>query len=513
MNRIVLRGRYVVTEPGDLPGGGMIEDGALLIEDGRVVFAGRAAELEGVEGVAVLGSERHLVIPGLSNAHTHGRGLMGIQTGMPDGYFEPWLLDYWVQHPLDVYRDTLFANMRMIRSGVTRVMHSGYSRDWSRTEDEVRDTLRAYADCGLRVAYAVGMENRNTFVYEDNDEFLARLPADLAARVKTQFGNLGPANAERTFDFISELCAEYAGHPAIRIFLGPTGPEWCSDELLARCAAEAERLDTGMHLHCLESLFQREYAARAYNRTSIEIIRDLGVAGPRTSIAHGTWASRSDFDILAQTGTTVCHNASSNLRLRVGIAPVAQMLEAGVRVAIGMDGQTLNNDDDILQEMRLVRTLHRLPRNAGFNKEIDSFEILRMATLNGAHATSFGPETGRLAPGCLGDAVVLDYDAVTHPHVGPEIHPVDALVQQGKASHIDAVVIGGRPVFADGEFTELDEARNARELGEIAAQPLPEGFQAMRKVMRELQPHVQAFYAAWEAKTLNEPGYLPNALG
>jgi 5-methylthioadenosine/S-adenosylhomocysteine deaminase len=513
MSRIVLRGRYVVCEPGDLPGGGMIENGALLIEDGRVRFAGRAADLEGIEGVQTLGSERHLVIPGLSNAHTHGRGLMGIQTGMPDGYFEPWLLDYWVQHPLDVYLDTLYANMRMIRSGVTRVMHSGYSRDWSRTEDEVRDTLRAYADCGLRVAYAVGMENRNTFVYEDNEAFLARLPENLASRVKAQFDNLGPANAARTFEFIAELCAEYAGHPAIRIFLGPTGPEWCSDDLLARCAAQAERLDTGIHLHCLESLFQREYAARAYNRTSIEILRDLGITGPRTSMAHGTWASQSDFAILAETGTTVCHNASSNLRLRVGIAPVAQMLDAGVRVAIGMDGQTLNNDDDILQEMRLVRTLHRLPRGPGFDAEIDSFEILRMATLNGARATNFGPEAGRLAPGCLGDAVVLDYDALTHPHVGPEIHPIDALVQLGKASHIDAVVIGGRPVFAEGEFTELDEAGIAQELGAIAAQPMPEGSRQMRQVMGELQPHVQAFYAEWEAKTLSKPGYLPNALG
>ena len=512
MSRIVLRGRYVVTEPEDLPSGGMIENGAVLIEDGRVAFAGPAGELGRVEGADVLGSERHLVIPGLVNAHTHGRGLMGLQTNIPDGYFEPWLLDYWVQHPLDVYLDTLYANTRMIRSGVTQVMHSGYSRDWSRTEEEVRDTLRAYADSGLRVAYAVGMENRNTLVYEDNDAFLARLPGNLAARVRAQFDSLGPANAERTFGFIAELCAEYAGQEGIRIFFGPTGAEWCSDELLERVAREAERLDAGIHLHCLESLFQREYAERAYNRSSIEIIRDLGIAGPHTSIAHGTWAAQSDFAILCETDTTVCHNASSNLRLRMGIAPVAQMQEAGVRVAIGMDGQTLNNDEDMLQEMRLVRNLHRLPQGPGFDPEMTSFDILRMATVNGAEATNYGKATGRLAKGCLGDAVILDYDAITLPYISPEVHPVDALVQMGKAAHIDAVVIGGRPVFADGEFVRLDEAEIARNLGEIAAQPPPEGFREMRRVMGELKPHVVAFYAEWEMKTLNEQGYLVNAL-
>ena len=109
----------------------------------------------------------------------------------------------------------------------------------------------------------------------------------------------------------------------------------------------------------VESSYQKEYGLKAWGKTPVAHLQDLAFLGPELSCAHAVWLTGDDIQLLAQSETSVCHNASSNLRLKNGIAPVTEMAARGVNVAMGTDSTALNDDDDMVQEMRLVNHLHR----------------------------------------------------------------------------------------------------------------------------------------------------------
>ncbi len=498
MSIILLRGGHVVTDPATLSEDGVIADGAVVVEDGEVKATGDYPAMHArYPDADEIGSERHLVLPGLINAHHHGAGVMAPHFGLADDYLEAWLPDNWRMPPLDAYLDTLYATMRMIRSGVTCVLHMAYPRDWWDSGEESRDTLRAYADSGMRVAYALSTADRNTFVYQNDADFIASLPEHLSTRINALFDDLDSADGADYFELVEEHREQYADNSRIRLLFSPSGPEWCSDELLEQMGAAAERLDTGFHFHLLESPLQRAFAQRFYDTGMIEHLDSLGLLGPRTSLAHGTWLSQADIALCAERGVAVCHNASSNLRLRVGIAPVPAMLDAGLTVAIGMDSNTLANDEDMLAELRLVRSLHRMPRGLRFWRCPDAHDVFRMATLSGARATGFGDTIGRLTVGAQADAVLIDYDRMTAPYIAPGSDPIEALLQLGQANHVDTVMIAGRVILASGRFTTLDEEAIAAELGSIAAADPPDRVIRFNALMADLRPHVAAFYEDW----------------
>jgi len=500
MSRLLLRGRYVVHDPAALPDGGMIEDGALLVEDGKVVEVASWVDLEPRAGDAErLGSGRHLVIPGLVNAHHHGRGIGALQLGVRDDYLERWMLDFWAEAPLDVYLDTLYSNLNMICSGVTSVIHSGYARVPGALEEEVHDALRAYSDTGLRVAYAVGIEDEIKFVYGDNEAFLATLPGDLASAARPLVEPLGEAAIERYFAFIDELAAETADNPLIDLLYGPSWPVWCSDRLLRRVAEEAGQSGRGVHLHVLESPLEREYGLQTYGTSTVKHLAELGLMGPHTTFAHGTWLSDADIELCAEHGVSVCHNPGSNLRLRNGIAPVGALLERGVNVGLGMDSTGMSHDDDMLQEMRLAALLHRLPKGQRFSRCPDAFDIFRMATTGGARAAATDKQSGALTPGSLADAVVIDFDAMTAPYLDAGVHPVEALVMMGRATQVESVVINGEVVLRDGVPTRVDRNEIQEKLRAFARMPPSSERQSFLTTVEALRPYVSGYYANWHA--------------
>lgn len=160
-----------------------------------------------------------------------------------------------------------------------------------------------------------------------------------------------------------------------------------------------------MHMHLIETAYQKEYARRRGGGTAVEYLRDHGLLVPRMTLGHGTWLTEGDIELAADTGTHVCHNASSNLRLRSGIAPVNRLEARGVNVGLGMDEAGINDDRDMLQEMRVVLNVHREP---GFDDSVPtSAQVLRMATASGAQTTPFGTEVGVLEVGKAADMVIM----------------------------------------------------------------------------------------------------------
>ena len=197
MSDVIVRG---VTVTGDVssPTGEIVPDGAVAIQGATIAAVGSFDHVrKRFEHADIVGSERHVVMPGLINTHHHGWGLTTFQLGAKDDLLEPWIIDFMrAMRPIDPYLDTLWADLQNIRSGVTTVLHAGIGRDWSAYEGEVREKLRAHADSGIRAAYALHVRDQNTFVYQDDDEFLRSLPADLAQRLRAVLAEMSPLSPD-----------------------------------------------------------------------------------------------------------------------------------------------------------------------------------------------------------------------------------------------------------------------------------------------------------------------------
>ena len=509
--RKLVRGRYLVTDPTGLPESGLVEDAALLVEGSRIAEIGEWRALrQRFPDAETFGSAHHLVLPGFVNAHHHGRGLSSVQLGVPDDVVERWLLDYWRMPPLDVYLDTLYSSLRMLRSGVTTVIHSSYAREWGGIEAETRDALRAYADSGQRVAYAVGFDDRVQMVFGDEAAFLDSLPEDLALRTRALLKPADEAEVDRYFSFVSALAEQGSANPALRVLHGPSWHVWCSRPFLARVAEDARDKDLGIHTHVLESPLERDHAMHAYGTDCVSYLKELGFQGRKVSFAHGTWFSEADIAKCAESGISVSHNPSSNLRLRNGIAPVAGMLEGGVNVALGMDSWGVSSDDDILSELRLASLLHRLPSRQRFDACPDAFDLLRMLTVNGAQAATFGDGLGRLLPHCPADAVLVDFDRMTGPFLDQAVHPVEAFVQLARREHIDTVIAAGEPLWHEGRCPRVDEEGLERELAAVARALPSEAFAAFSQTLRDLHPYLARHYEDWPAVEALHPFYVVN---
>ena len=406
MAATLVRGRYVLVRA-ELDGSSLVlSDGAVAHEGGVVTDVGGFEDLRRRHPEAeVIGNGRQFLIPGLVNAHHHGRGVTGFQMGQADGPLEPWIHRGWGRQPLDLRLMTLYTVMQMVRSGTTTVMHNQSSGPADRTVPEAEETLDAFQEAGMRVAFSVAYRSQCMVVYGDDDEFLAGLPRDLAEGVR------GIIRAtDRTLDDYLALSRDFArrhaGSESVRVLLSPQNYQWADEESLGRIGDAARADGLGVHTHLVETAYQRRYAERLHGgQTPAQRLREIGFLGRGVSVAHGVWLTKDDIRILAETGTGVSHNPSSNLRLHSGIAPVLEMLGQGVTVGQGTDSNALNDDDDMLQEMGLTLRLHRPPGME--NAPITPHQALHMATLGGADLTMYGGEVGSLEVGRRADMALI----------------------------------------------------------------------------------------------------------
>jgi cytosine/adenosine deaminase-related metal-dependent hydrolase len=260
-----------------------------------------------------------------------------------------------------------------------------------------------------------------------------------------------------------------------------------------------------MHMHLLETPYQKAYALKRTGGSAFEHVRKMGLAGPRLTIGHGVWMTERDIDQCAETGTRLCHNCSSNFRLKSGIAPLNRFRARGIPVAIGIDEAGLNDDRDMLQEMRLVLRAHREPGLG--SPHPSAAAVLRMATEHGADTTPFGSSIGRLSPGCLADAVVLDWRQVTYPYQSPDVPPLDVLVQRARSSAVKSVLVGGRTIYSNGRFDGVDRDEVLAEIARRLAVPLTAAEQERRSLAAAVVPVVRRFYENYIEDAEPQPFY------
>lgn len=498
MSSSLIRGRYILTRAKDRHSIEMLEDAALLQRDGEIVDMGPYRTLKPRYADAPeVGSQAHLVMPGLVNAHHH-IGVTHPVAGCMDGPLELWLAEVWARRDVEPYLDTLWGATQLLRSGVTTVMHNVVRWIVPSGDNllEVSDAiLRGYRKAGMRVAYSVGMKEHNLVTYGSDEQFLRGLPAtlaeDLGKRIRDSMA------ADEYLGLFETLHARHAaeGGDRLRLLLSPSNVQWASDSLLNGAKTLAEKYAAGIHMHLAETPYQEMYAQRRYGKSAVSHLSELGFLGPELSCAHGVWLGEDDLERLAAARAVICHNPSSNLRLSSGVAPVKRMLDRGIAVAFGTDSSGINDDQELLQEVRLASALHR---GVGHDApRLTPADLLQMATLSGARACRLEHRVGTLESGKRADVVLVNLDRLTDGLGESELDVTELLFQRGRDRHIDAVLVDGEIVFADGKPTHFDSAAVASELRERFARPRAIHEERRRAVAHALRPYVREFYRSW----------------
>lgn len=487
-----------------------IADGAVVVIGDKVEEVGRFDDLSAkYPGADVIGGKQFLAIPGLVNGHSHGRGLTDFQRGGLDNTLESWLLDTRKYVPIEPYDDCALSAIRLLKCGVTTTMHNHILKDPINYRAEHDAAISAFVDAGMRVQFNPGVRNDNPFVYGDNKGFVDSLPNDLRQILTRPL----PEGAFSGEDFVPEcrrLKVEAEG-PRVRPGFGPLAPQWVTKELLLEIRRAADELSAPIHVHAAQSIFQKVYSLKTYGKSLIAHMHDIGFLGEGLVIGHCTWPTESDIELLAKTGTGVTHHPSCNLRVRNGISPAWHMLRAGVTVGLGMDGKSINDDDDFIQEMKMCYLLHRLTSLELHSPHMTAREVFRMATENGAKLLGFATELGRLEPGRLADVALLDYRAMCAPFVDPGHDPIDVLLYRAVGRHVHTVMVGGEIIVEDGKVLTLDEASIGGRLAEQAARPRTDQEKRVVEVMDRLQTFVIEYYRGWATEVSTEPFYTVNS--
>ena len=259
MSSSIIRGKHVITRVIGDNASEVIDDGAVYQENGAIVEVGSYQDLgERYSPDEVVGDGSHLVMPGLVNAHHHV-GLTPFQLGSPDLALEPWIVVRTMNRDVDNYLDTLYCAIQMIEAGITTVMHNHAT--WRKTEgsgfhDSGAHVLQAYQDAGMRVAFSFSHRDQNRVVYQNDEQFLATLPPDLAARINRRLLETQMSTEEYVALF-KGLSQDFSEDPRIRVFLSPGNVQWCSDPFLQAVKEAAGEHGTGIHIHLQESFYQK----------------------------------------------------------------------------------------------------------------------------------------------------------------------------------------------------------------------------------------------------------------
>lgn len=367
--------------------------------------------------------DRHALIPGLVNAHTHAA--MSLFRGLADDLpLMTWLTEHiwpaeqqWIS-PEFVYDGTLLATAEMIRGGTTCFNDMYFFPD---------ETARAATDAGIRAVIGMIMIDFPTAWASGPDEYLSKG---------------------------LELRDRYLKDPLISTLFAPHAPYTVSDAPLEKIQMLSEELETGIHIHVHETADEISQSTATHNERPLARLDRLGLLSPQLLAVHMTQLSPDEIALVAERGAHVIHCPESNLKLASGFCPIHALHEAGVNVALGTDGAASNNDLDMLGEMRTAALLAKAV--SGNASAVPAHMALRMATINGAKALGLGDVCGSLEPGKVADIVAINLDAI---ETSPVFHPVSQIVYAASRSQVSDVWVNGRRLLKDGRLTTLNEGQ------------------------------------------------------
>jgi 5-methylthioadenosine/S-adenosylhomocysteine deaminase len=456
------------------------------------VTPARTIRIDGDRLAAVepaLQGEPVLAMPVLVNAHDHARAVRSSSFGAGGKPLETWLHYLALLPSVDPYLASAVSLARSALGGAGVVMVH-YTRVQGLTDlpTEVSEVARAARDVGVRVGFAVAMRDCNPLVYGPSEPILASLSTTAQEQISRKFIRTPLPPAEQ-LAMVAAVAAA-AASPTFDVQYGPQGVQWCTPELLAAIAEASQRTGRRVHMHLLETRYQRDWADGAYPEGIVRYLDRIGLLSPRLTLAHCTWARPEELELIAERGATIAVNTNSNLGLRSGVAPLAEMLRRGCRVALGLDGLALDEDDDALREMRIAHLLHA---GTGFRIDVDRSSVLRMAFVNGRRSVLNTDDGGALANGAPADILLLDWNAVDDDRLRPDLDPLDLLFARTTARHIREVIVAGRSIVRDGRVTGIEFPAMRTELMDRLRSGLQENA-SLANALGELEGAIAAHF-------------------
>jgi len=429
---LIVKGSHVVTmDTADT----VIENGAIAIDDGVIVAIGSAADIDATySAVETLDGDKRVVMPGLVNGHSHAA--MTLLRGVADDLaLMDWLQNYIFPAEVE-FVDTEFVRIgtelacwEMIRGGTTTFVDMYYYPD---TISEVIDS------CGMRALVSATVIDQRSPDAENADDSIAK----------------GNGYIERWQDKNSRITP----------ILGPHANYTLNAEQLKATRAAAMTYGVPISIHVSESPFELQYSQDTYGMTSIEFYESIGFFEGPTIAAHVVWPTDKEIPILVDRKVGVIHNPTSNMKIASGIAPIAKMLEAGVRVGLGTDGAASNNDLDMWEEMRLASFLQKVDR---MDPEVlPATTVLGMATIGGATAIGLGDKVGSLEVGKRADLIQVAFEDVHHV---PTFDVISHLVFVSDEQDVASVVVDGKVLMKEREMLTIDTDRVSAEATALAA--------------------------------------------
>ncbi len=404
------------------PAAAVIENHAVVVDGDRIAALLPAAEaMARFPEAARVDLPGHVLIPGLVNLHTHAA--MTLMRGMADDLA---LMDWLQNHiwPAEsrmvsdefVHDGTLLACAEMLRGGITC-----FNDMYFFPEAAARAALRA----GMRAALGIiAVEFRSAYA-SDAQDYLAK---GIALR-----------------DALRE-------EPLLSFCLAPHAPFTVSDATFTQIGIYAGELDLPVHIHLHETAHEVHESLAVHGMRPVARLERLGLLGPGLIAVHGVHLDAAEIALLARHGCSVAHCPSSNLKLGSGIAPVAELLQAGINLGFGTDGAASNNRLDLLSEMRQAALLAK--GASGNPQTMPAHRALEAATLGGARALGLQDRIGSIVPGKLADLTAVDLSSI---ELQPCYDPVSHVVYAAGREHVSDVWVGGERRLAKGVLTGLDE--------------------------------------------------------
>lgn len=361
-----------------------------------------------------------LLSPGLVNAHTHAAMtlLRGRGSDLP---LQEWLYDYMfpVENKMcaeDIYAGSELALLEMIRTGTT-----SFSDMYIFPEQ----TLKLVGETGLKCSVDRYMQS---FSLEETYEENGR--GKEAIELYQKYHNSYDGRIHIDFS----IHAEYT----------------CNEKMAKLYSDDCKRLGARMHIHLSETKHEHEACKEKYGKTPARWFYDLGVFDNPTFAAHCVWVEPEDIELLKEKNVHVIHNPTSNMKLGSGFAPIPQMLEKGINVALGTDGAASNNNLNMLEEMHLASVIHN-----GYHLDstlMNDETVFLMATRNGA--LSQGREdTGVLEVGKKADIIAFDLHL---PHLIPNFDTTSLLTYSMQGNDVVMNMVDGKILYENGIYYTID---------------------------------------------------------
>ena len=441
MTRIVLDGGYIATVDA---AGTEHRGGHVVIDDGRItaVAAGPAPAVTR-ESADVVDATGCLITPGLINTHHH------LYQWLTRGYAQDAILFDWLSalYPLWAQIDARLTGVGaagamavLARSGCTTVGDHHYI--FPKGSGDIVGSI-------VESAQRVGVRLHATRGSMDLGASQGGLPPDFAVETTDAALSASQQSVERWHD--------PSFGSLVHVAIAPCSPFSVTADLLREAAVLARSLGVRLHTHASETIEEDAYCAEHFGKTPTQYLEDLGWLGDDVWMAHCVHLDDTAIARYAATGTGVAHCPSSNGRLAAGIAPVRDLLRAGVPVGLGVDGAASNESGQLGVEIREAVLMNRLRTGA------DSFSVrdgLRIATLGGARVLGRDAEIGSLEAGKIADIAVWRVDGVEHAGI---IDPVAAL-GLGAMPPLHRLFVGGRAIVAEGELVTAEEPIIAEEV-------------------------------------------------